>query len=238
MKTEYELSHEYLLSLLDYNPETGRFIWKNSRRPGHNGKVAGNIGPGGNFNYATIGIRFKGKDRNYGISRLAWFYVHGEWPNGQLRFSNGDPSDARISNLVEYVAKKRYKMGKPSSNTALPEYKNKPNKVSSRRGGLKYRFGITPEQYVEMLTEQKGVCALCEQPETVILHGNVKQLCVDHDHKTGKVRALLCGGCNSGLGHFKDDSEVMIRAAAYIRKHSGKDDNIVPFKLKAVGDES
>jgi|ERR1700722_2869675 len=222
---KYDLPHEYLLSLLDYNPETGRFIWKNSRRPGHNGKIAGKIGPAGTFNYAVIGIRYNGKDKNYGISRLAWFYVHGVWPKGQIRFANGDPSDARISNLIEWIAKKQYKQGNPTKDRSLPTFKSA-------------RYGISPKKYAEMLLEQKGCCAICEKPETRILRGVVQTMCIDHDHSTGKVRALLCNSCNSGIGMLQEDPNLMIRAAAYIRKHAGQDDSVVPFKLKIVGDAS
>jgi hypothetical protein len=219
-----ELTHEYLQWLLDYNPETGRFIWKNSRRPGHNGKVAGKIGPSGTFNYAVIGIRFNGKDRNYGISRLAWFYVHGVWPSGQVKFLNGDPSDARIANLKDSVAQKRYKQGKPSRDRLLPTFKQS-------------RYGISPQKYAEMLASQKGVCAICEKPETRILRGVVQILCIDHDHETGKVRELLCNACNAGIGLLKDNPTLMIKAAGYIRRHAGDDsNNVVPLKLVASGD--
>jgi len=55
----------------------------------------------------------------------------------------------------------------------------------------KHRYGLSSEQYKEMLERQGGVCALCRQQCKT---GN--RLCVDHDHDTGKVRALLCRRCN------------------------------------------
>jgi hypothetical protein len=63
-----------------------------------------------------------------------------------------------------------------------------------------------------MRDEQHGACAICERPFTKTPH-------VDHDHATGAVRALLCDGCNVGLGRFQDDPERMEAAAAYIRSH-------------------
>jgi hypothetical protein len=71
----------------------------------------------------------------------------------------------------------------------------------------KRRYGVTPEVWAEMLERQGGVCALCEEK---------KELHVDHCHETKKVRGLLCMTCNTALGKFKDDPEVLRRAIAYI----------------------
>jgi hypothetical protein len=61
-----------------------------------------------------------------------------------------------------------------------------------------------------MLTAQGGLCAICQ------LHPAVH---VDHDHDTGAVRALLCFTCNGGLGHFKDDPNLLHVAAFYVEHH-------------------
>ncbi len=83
----------------------------------------------------------------------------------------------------------------------------------------KKKYGITPEQYDELLALQRGVCAICGQPErSKTRNGHVKALAVDHDHETGEVRGLLCDNCNRGLGHFKDDAERLAAAVAYLRK--------------------
>lgn len=219
--TKHALTQDRLKELLDYDPETGVFRWKASKRYGHNGKIAGKIG-GGTYRYASIGI-----DGHYhGIARLAWLFVHGKWPEKQLRFLNGDASDAKISNLIERIAKKQFKQGAPTKNRALPFFKSS-------------RYGITPDQYAEMLRSQKGVCAICEQPETRILRGVVQILCIDHDHTTGNVRALLCNACNVGIGHLRDDPGLVAKAAAYLRRHRGEEfDNVVPLKLVANGDKT
>jgi len=70
-----------------------------------------------------------------------------------------------------------------------------------RKRKLKQNFNLTVEQYQEMLKKQNGVCAICKQPEkSKHQNGKVRQLAVDHNHKTGKVRGLLCGNCNQRLG--------------------------------------
>jgi hypothetical protein len=83
-----------------------------------------------------------------------------------------------------------------------------------RRSYLKRKFGITPEQYDEMLAAQGGVCALCgRQPrDDISLH-------VDHDHRTGAIRKLLCFRCNNALGDLGDDPELLRAAAEYLDAH-------------------
>ena len=73
------------------------------------------------------------------------------------------------------------------------------------------RHRLTLAQYQAMLDAQGGVCALCHQPG--------RRLCIDHDHATGRVRALLCWTCNVGLGNFGDDPEALRRAATYLESH-------------------
>ena len=81
--------------------------------------------------------------------------------------------------------------------------------VARRKDNLKYRYGITEEQYDQMLEKQNHTCAICnEKPK-----GN---LAVDHCHTTGKVRGLLCANCNKGLGMFKEDENRMKKAMQYL----------------------
>lgn len=86
--------------------------------------------------------------------------------------------------------------------------------TAGRKSWLK-KYGLTPESYNEMLVEQGGACAICRQfPEMF-----ARRLHVDHDHGTGRVRALLCHGCNAGLGHFGDDPERLRTAREYLMAH-------------------
>ena len=85
---------------------------------------------------------------------------------------------------------------------------------NDRRYHLKRRYGLTVEQYDEMLAAQGGVCAICGRPprDDISLH-------VDHDHETGRVRGLTCFRCNNALGDFNDDPRLLERAAAYLDDH-------------------
>jgi len=86
---------------------------------------------------------------------------------------------------------------------------------------LKKRYGITQEQYLVMLAEQDGKCAICGREESALSRsGKIKPLAVDHCHTTGKVRKLLCFNCNNGLGDFNDNVVSLARAIAYVKEHS------------------
>ena len=82
-------------------------------------------------------------------------------------------------------------------------------------------YQCTPEAYRTMLEAQGGKCAICRSEPTARFNGRLKQLSVDHDHVTGRIRALLCNGCNAGLGHFGNNPLTLIAAAQYLALHSG-----------------
>lgn len=85
-----------------------------------------------------------------------------------------------------------------------------------RRRNLWQYYGITLEEYEEMLDRQRGVCAICGQPETSKYKGVVKNLSVDHCHVTGEVRGLLCNNCNRAIGLLGDDLGRIWDAATYL----------------------
>lgn len=76
---------------------------------------------------------------------------------------------------------------------------------------LKNFFNISIEEYNQMITKQNGVCKLCKLPCPT-----GRNLAVDHCHKTGKVRGLLCVNCNKGIGLLKDDPYLLRSAASYL----------------------
>ncbi len=86
-----------------------------------------------------------------------------------------------------------------------------------RKNGRKrvlHRQGLTEAQYTVLLDAQDQVCAICHS------HNGRRHLCIDHDHKTGKVRALLCGNCNSALGHVGDNPDRLLQMAEYLKTHA------------------
>ena len=90
---------------------------------------------------------------------------------------------------------------------------NNPEKMkqSQRRTKRRLAYGILPHEYDQLLIDQDNECAICRS-----LIGY--ESAVDHDHETGKVRGLLCGSCNKGLGFFKDNIDYLKAAAKYLEK--------------------
>lgn len=80
-------------------------------------------------------------------------------------------------------------------------------------------YGIKIEEYNSMLAAQNGACKICLKPESSLDSRSKlpKKLAVDHCHKTGKVRGLLCYNCNRGIGLLKDDYDIVQRAAEYLK---------------------
>lgn len=75
-------------------------------------------------------------------------------------------------------------------------------------------YNLTVEQYNELFNLQEGKCMICGVHQSSL----DKALCVDHDHSTGEVRGLLCGNCNSGIGFFKDNVDLLNKAIIYLKK--------------------
>ncbi len=76
-------------------------------------------------------------------------------------------------------------------------------------GSMLYRFGVTQDEYLRLLEIQGGGCAICGVQQ--------ERLCVDHDHVSGRVRGLLCGKCNRGIGLLGDSVSAMHSASEYLK---------------------
>jgi hypothetical protein len=74
-------------------------------------------------------------------------------------------------------------------------------------------YGITVEDFDSMIKNQNGECAICGGVRVIVQGG----LCVDHCHKTNKVRGLLCNHCNTALGKFDDNIELLKNAIKYLK---------------------
>ena len=118
-------------------------------------------------------------------------------------------------------------------------HKNNPDKVAvyqerhvarRKKDPVKYRtyfrnrhlitkYGITQEWYDQTAEAQGGLCAICGSDPDITTHG-ITRFAIDHCHKTGKVRGLLCNNCNVGIGLFADNPGMMRKAAGYLEAHS------------------
>lgn len=79
---------------------------------------------------------------------------------------------------------------------------------------IKRAYGITQQQYKELLEEQQHKCTICATHQSELL----RRLAVDHCHETGKVRGLLCKPCNVSLGLLKENEQIMNNMIAYVRQ--------------------
>jgi hypothetical protein len=117
--------------------------------------------------------------------------------------------------ILEYRIKNKDKIQK--QNLTYKRF----HKKEAKNKQLQKKYNITLEKYNKILDEQHGVCAICGKKEP-LKHFKSKQsysLSVDHNHKTGKVRGLLCSNCNFIIGHSREKISVFQQAIIYLRKY-------------------
>jgi hypothetical protein len=91
------------------------------------------------------------------------------------------------------------------------------SKMKAREGHLRRKFGMTHQEYEAKLASQGGGCAICG---TTVPGGRGKWFHVDHDHKTGKARGLLCNKCNGALGLVNDNPRILQGMIDYVARHN------------------
>lgn len=96
-------------------------------------------------------------------------------------------------------------------------YKDPDRKLKYRRKYIEKTFNIEYSIYEKLENDQNNLCAICNLPEKSIRN---KYLSIDHDHKTGKIRGLLCSTCNTSLGQFYDSPIIVNNALQYLLKHN------------------
>lgn len=95
----------------------------------------------------------------------------------------------------------------------------------ARNAQLVQNYGITSEEYDLMFAKQNGKCACCGALPEIIRtrgEGKIPRFHVDHCHKTGKIRGLLCSGCNKALGYINDNLEQAKALVAFLEKHNSQ----------------
>lgn len=139
-------------------------------------------------------------------------------PHGHdgLRYNNGNA----CVTCVQETAKKLWESsGERWRKIRREKYATDGGRKDRRERNLKQNYGLTIAAYDAMAEAQGNRCAICNGEPTRRAHEHAQLFSVDHDHKTGKVRALLCHACNVGIGSMRDDADILEAAAAYIRKH-------------------
>ncbi len=98
-----------------------------------------------------------------------------------------------------------------------PEFREKErarNRARAWRSNRLRRYGITEAELQALWVSQGHACGICNSPLETFLSGHI-----DHDHSNGRVRGILCDGCNVGLGMFGEDPQRLVRAAEYVTKN-------------------
>jgi hypothetical protein len=114
--------------------------------------------------------------------------------------------------------KERYQRTRVEQIARAKKYREQ-NPDYNRDARLSKLYGLTKTDYLAMLAEQGGGCAICGEPQE---ERGPNRAAVDHDHATGAVRGLLCTKCNTGLGAFRDRTDLLAKAAMYLKRHAEK----------------
>jgi hypothetical protein len=119
----------------------------------------------------------------------------------------------RLDDSKPFSKENAYWMPPMKVNRTSPEY--------NRAWTARKKYGLSEDRHAEMHAAQNGLCAICGGVDEQIIKrsGKTKELAIDHCHTTNKVRGLLCSHCNQGLGHFKENAELLRAAAAYLESH-------------------
>lgn len=99
------------------------------------------------------------------------------------------------------------------------QYREKVTKQQTRQYQVKGTYNLSWEEYVKLYDQYKGSCGICKTPLSLVPSDTTMTAHVDHNHKTNKVRGLLCRSCNRGIGYLNDSSERLQAAAIYLQKY-------------------
>lgn len=131
----------------------------------------------------------------------------------------------QLKQVTEFTIRKTHRIGKPVSvcNKCKVDY-NRQRRLSDpertrqieRKSKFKRQYGITLDDYYQMLDKQNGGCAICGNKKP---SNRTEYFAVDHCHITGKVRGLLCTKCNRGLGLFNDNISNLQTAITYLKEN-------------------
>jgi hypothetical protein len=105
----------------------------------------------------------------------------------------------------QLAKRKAWRVANPDK---VREDNRKRYKKPTRAQTLMSKYGITEEERTRLFEASDGLCALCYEVPAVE---------IDHDHKTGRVRGAVCRNCNTGLGRFHDDPDMLHRAVEYLK---------------------
>jgi len=122
-----------------------------------------------------------------------------------------------IVNRLKYLKRRGERPPKPPKSpkpSKPPKQPNPPKQPREFKGSYFAKYGITINQYNQLFLNQNGCCKICNKHQAEFK----QKLSVDHCHKTGRVRGLLCRHCNFGLGFAKDDISILENMIKYLKQ--------------------
>jgi hypothetical protein len=138
-------------------------------------------------------------------------------------FCKAEKNESEFRNETGRVSKRanckkcdteRHKVWRSKNREHLREYdRDRWFKTDRWHNHIARKYGMSPEEYKNLLSDQNGKCAICSSEVPV---GNSKRFHVDHCHKTGVIRGLLCSPCNQMLGYAKDSTVILESALKYL----------------------
>lgn len=132
------------------------------------------------------------------------------WSSSNKRGGRGKTLNAQCK-ACRTIKQRAYRLKNREKHLQWMRDYHKENKIAFANNRLLRKYGITYDEKIELMEQQGFECAICYADLS-----NVSEAFVDHDHTSGKVRGILCSNCNSGLGFFKDQVELMINAGVYL----------------------
>jgi len=126
--------------------------------------------------------------------------------------------ERRCKECISEIRKAKYAENPEPTKARGKVYRfNNPDAVKDSK--LRQDYGMSLEEYNQILAEQGGVCAICKKPETAVWRGKILSLAVDHNHTTKVNRGLLCMKCNRALGLLEENIGYLISMIRYIWKY-------------------
>lgn len=132
-------------------------------------------------------------------------------------WKKNNPDKVKAHRKNSYISSKKWKEDNRDKMVGYRKrYYKKLTPEQRKKWMLNRLYGLSVEQFMEMLSNQGGVCGICGG---VTLN---KSLSVDHNHTTGQVRGLLCHRCNTAIGLLNEDVEIMYKVIKYLDHYNGR----------------
>ena len=113
---------------------------------------------------------------------------------------------------METETEKAYREKRESFTLEYYLNKDKEKKDKQRAYYIGRKYNLSEQEHKDILLQQNNSCAICGKDQSLFK----RKFAIDHNHETGKVRGLLCTGCNCGIGYLKESKDILQKAIEYL----------------------